>query len=285
MQAYINKAETLIEAAPYIRKFSGKTVVIKYGGAAMTDPLLEQMVMDDIALLSVLGVKPVIVHGGGPAINAMLKRLSIEPSFENGLRITDPQTMEITEMVLSGSVNKKIVQMLSDRSIRSVGLSGKDGGLFEAKLHRPDGKDIGSVGEIVACNTEVVTALMQNGFLPVISPVSAGDEGDSLNINADIAAVKVAAALHATKLIFLSDVPGVLREIDNPTSLISTIKIDEVPEMVADSVITGGMIPKITCAAEAVQKGVESVHILDGKSKHALLLEIFTDKGVGTVLW
>jgi acetylglutamate kinase len=285
MQQYIDKAQTLIEAAPYIRQFSGKTVVIKYGGAAMTDPELEKMVMDNIALLSVIGVRPVIVHGGGPAINAMLKRVNIEAQFENGLRITDPETMEITEMVLSGAVNKRIVQLLADRSVKAVGISGKDGALFSSRIREPEGRSIGLVGEITGCNPALLTALMDNSFVPVISPVSRGENGRTLNINADTAALRIAETLKAAKLIFLTDVAGILKDIKDSASLISTIRADDIEVMVESSVISGGMIPKARSAAEAVKAGVGSVHILDGKSRHALLLEIFTDKGVGTVIW
>lgn len=285
MQQFIEKAQTLIEAAPYIRKFSGKTVVIKYGGAAMVDPDLEKMVMDNIALLSVIGVRPVIVHGGGPAINTMLKRLKIEPRFDNGLRVTDPDTMEVTEMVLSGAINKRIVQLLSDRSVSAVGISGKDGNLFSSRVHRPGGRDIGQVGEITGCSASVIHALMTNGFLPVISPVSRSESGETLNINADTAAVRVAETLKASKLIFLTDVPGILKSVDDPSSLISSIRVDDIDALIETGVISGGMIPKVQSAAEAVRSGVGSVHILDGKSRHALLLEIFTDKGVGTVIW
>ncbi len=285
MQQYIDKAQTLIEAAPYIREFSGKTVVIKYGGAAMTDPDLEKMVMDNIALLSVIGVRPVIVHGGGPAINAMLKRVNLEAQFENGLRITDPETMEITEMVLSGYVNKRIVQLLADRAVRAVGISGKDGALFTARLQQPEGRSIGLVGEINSCNPAIITALMESSFVPVISPVSGGKDGSTLNINADTAALRIAETLKASKLIFMTDVPGILKDMKDPSSIISSIRAADIEKMIESAVISGGMIPKARSAAEAVHAGVGSVHILDGKSRHALLLEIFTDKGVGTVIW
>jgi acetylglutamate kinase len=285
MQKYIDKAEILIEAAPYIRKFSGKTVVIKYGGAAMTDPALEAMVMDNIALLSLLGVKPVIVHGGGPAINDMLRKLKIETRFENGLRVTDEETMSVTEMVLSGHVNKKIVALLGARSVAAVGISGRDGFLFKAEIHSPDGTDIGAVGDIVSCNPSIVESLMQKGFVPVISPVSSSETGKSLNVNADTAALKIAETLGASKLVYMTDVPGLLQNIEDPASVISSINVSDIDTLIEQSVISGGMIPKITSAAKAVRSGVGSVHILDGKSRHALLLEIFTDKGVGTVIW
>jgi acetylglutamate kinase len=285
MSKYIEKANTLIEAAPYIRKFAGKTVVIKYGGAAMIEPELEHMVMDNVALMATLGLHPVIVHGGGPAISSMLKRLQIETSFVDGLRRTDDASMEVTEMVLSGKINKRIVHLLEKRGIPAVGISGKDASLFRAVKISSEGKDIGSVGEITSCNPDLLNLLMKDAYVPVISPVSSGEHEESLNINADVAAAKIASTLQAAKLIFLSDVPGILRDLTDPESLISSLSKDDLQNMVDQGLIAGGMIPKTQCAAEAVASGVGSVHILDGRLQHALLLEIFTEKGVGTVIW
>lgn len=285
MSKYIEKAKTLIEAAPYIRRFSGKTVVIKYGGAAMTEPELEEMVMENVALMATLGLRPVLVHGGGPAISSMLKKLKIETRFADGLRMTDQASMEVTEMVLSGRINKRIVHLLTKRGIPAAGLSGKDGGIFTAEQLRPQGKDIGLVGEVLSCNPALPLLLMDGGYVPVISPVSSGGGHESLNVNADMAAVKLASALKAEKLIFLSDVPGILQDVNDPQSLISSVSRDELQKLVDQGIVSGGMIPKTRCASDAVAAGVGSVHILDGRLQHALLLEIFTEKGVGTVIW
>lgn len=279
------RAHTLIEALPYIQKFHGKIMVIKYGGSAMIDEELRRMIMQDIALLKYVGILPVIVHGGGPAINQMLRRVGVESKFHQGLRITDESTLEITEMVLAGKVNKELVRQLHLQGVPAVGITGKDGNLFTARRQVNESADLGLVGEITAVDPKLLYSLFENGFIPVIAPVSMNAEGTTFNINADDAAVAVASALKAEKLFFLTDVPGVLRNLDDPKSRISRMNADEAETLLDDGTISGGMVPKIRCAIQAVRGNTHTVHIIDGEISHSLLLEVFTSEGVGTLIY
>lgn len=281
IEKYIKKAETLVEAMPYINKFNGQTVVIKYGGSAMTDDELKHSVIGDIAYLKAVGINPVVVHGGGPAINKALKEAGIEPRFKNGLRVTDKKTVETAEEVLSGLVNKSIVSDFQKHGTKAVGISGKDGLLIEA-LKSPD--DIGYVGEIYRVNPQIIETLIEASFLPVVSPIGTDKNGETYNINADYAAVEIAIALKASKLLFLTDIDGVRADENNPESLISKIAPSDIENMIKDKSITGGMIPKVKSCTRAIKSGVKSVHIINGKIKHSLLLEIFTRDGIGTVI-
>ncbi|MFZ5649890.1 MAG: acetylglutamate kinase [Bacillota bacterium] len=293
MPSPLEKASILVEALPYIKKFYGKTVVIKYGGHAMINDELKQAVLTDVVLMKYVGMHPVIVHGGGPEITGMLKRLNIESSFVGGLRVTDRETMEIAEMVLVGKLNKDIVSRVNRYGGRAVGLSGKDAGLLQAvkkngRVKRPDGTteavDIGYVGEISGVNSDIANTLIREGYIPVIAPVAVGDQGESYNINADTAASALAVALKADKLIILTDVEGILEDRANPESLISTITRAEVPGLVDRGIIDGGMIPKVECCVRALEGEVKTTHILDGRVPHSILLEVFTDKGIGTMV-
>ncbi|MDD2421118.1 MAG: acetylglutamate kinase [Heliobacteriaceae bacterium] len=277
------KAGILVEALPYIKKFSGKTVVIKYGGNAMVNAALKEAVIIDVILMKYVGIHPVLVHGGGPEINTMLERLGIKASFVQGLRVTDAQTMEIVEMVLAGKVNKEIVALIQRFGGRAVGLCGKDGGLITAKK-RLEPTDIGFVGDIVRIDPALVRALVEQGYIPVIAPVGAGENGEAYNINADTVAGELAAALAADKLVLLTDVAGILRDQQDPDSLISSLRIGEAPALIEQGVIKGGMIPKVRCCVEALTGGVGTTHIIDGRIGHSLLLEVFTDKGIGTMV-
>lgn len=280
-EKYIKKAETLVEAMPYINKFNGKTVVIKYGGSAMTDELLRESVIGDIAYLKAVGINPVVVHGGGPAINKALMVEGIEPEFKNGLRVTDKKTVKTVEKVLSGDINKTIVSDFQKHNTAAVGISGKDGCLIEA-LKSTD--DIGYVGEIFKVNPKIVETLINSSFIPVISPIGTNEQGETFNINADHAAVEIAIALKATKLVFLTDTDGVRKDEDDPLSLLSKITPSEIDLMIKNKNITGGMIPKVKSCARAIKSGVKSVHIINGKIKHSLLLEIYTNDGIGTII-
>ena len=293
MPGAMEKASILVEALPYIKKFYGKTVVIKYGGHAMINDDLKEAVLTDVVLMKYVGMHPVIVHGGGPEITGMLKRVNIESSFVGGLRVTDQDTMEIVEMVLVGKINKDIVARLNGYGGRAVGLSGKDDGLLRAvkkngRVKKPDGSiemvDIGFVGEISQVNPDIVATLLQEGYIPVVSPVAVGDQGESYNVNADTAASALAVALKADKLIILTDVEGILEDRNNSASLISTVTRDNVPVLVERGVIDGGMIPKVECCVRALDGGVQTTHILDGRVKHSILLEVFTDRGIGTMV-
>jgi len=284
----IDKANTLMEALPYIRRFSGRTFVIKYGGHAMSDERLKESFALDVIMLKSLGINTVIVHGGGPQINETLKRYGIVSEFVRGMRVTDAETMSVVEMVLVGQVNKEVVGYLNQHGGRAVGLSGKDGTLLLSKklLQEVPGEagaveqvDIGYVGDVVTVNTDLIKTLEQGGYLPVIAPVGVGSEGESYNINADVVAGRVSAALHAEKLILLTDTPGVL---DSNKKLIPNICVAEMHRLIEDEAITGGMIPKVACCADALQAGVKKAHIIDGRVEHAVLLEIFTDIGIGT---
>ncbi|MDP2862383.1 MAG: acetylglutamate kinase [Desulfobacterales bacterium] len=284
-----NVADILIEALPYIRQFYGMTIVIKYGGHAMSDPQLKEDFARDIVLMKFVGLNPVIVHGGGPQISQVLSRMGIESTFVGGMRLTDEPTMDVVEMVLGGKVNKEIVAQINRHGGKAVGLSGKDGGLILAeKLHivyrkdentPPEIIDPGLVGQVTNVNPLIINTLAENGFIPVIAPVGAGKSGETYNINADLVACSIAMALSAGRLILLTDVDGVL---DASGNLISSIDSAAVGKMVDDKIISGGMIPKIECSVKALKNGVEKVHIINGKKRHALLLELFTDKGIGT---
>lgn len=289
----LDKANILIEALPYIQKFSGSTVVIKYGGHAMVDRALKEKVMLDILLLHTVGIRPVIVHGGGPEINSMLKRVGKESTFIQGLRVTDKETMEIAAMVLVGKLNTEIVSMLNGFGGKAVGLNGQDAGLLLAdkkpmRLENEDGLmedvDLGYVGQIEHISPGILETLLDQGYIPVISPIAGGKNGQSYNVNADTAAGMIAGALGADKLFLLTDVRGVLRDTSDPDSLISVISRDEVPAMVAEGILKGGMLPKVECAVNALEHGVGTVHINDGRQPHAILLELFTDGGIGTMI-
>jgi len=288
MQELINKAKVLMEALPYLKRFAGSTIVVKYGGHAMADELLKESFAQDIVLLKYIGLNPVIVHGGGPQINETLKRYGIVSEFVRGMRVTDAATMAVVEMVLVGQVNKEVVGLINRHGGRAVGLCGKDGELLRAEkllqeVRGDDGQmeriDIGFVGDVVQVNQELIHTLEQSKFIPVIAPVGVGADGESYNINADVVAGRVAAALGAEKLILLTDVQGVK---DKSGSLLASISVKEMQRLIDDESIVGGMIPKVECCAEALQGGVKKAHIIDGRVEHAVLLEIFTDKGVGT---
>lgn len=288
MHKLIEKANTLLEALPYIRRFSGKTIVIKYGGHAMADEALKRSFALDIILLKYIGINPVIVHGGGPQINETLKRYGIESEFVRGMRVTDAATMRVVEMVLTGQVNREVVGYINQHGGKAVGLSGKDGGLLlcEKLLQEVVGEDgatesidMGFVGRIMRVDPTIIETLEKERFIPVIAPVGVGAGGESYNINADLVAGKIAGALKAEKLILLTDVAGVK---DKEGNLLTSIHLPEVPRLIDGGVITGGMIPKVTCCVEALQDGIGKAHIIDGRVEHAVLLEIFTDVGIGT---
>jgi acetylglutamate kinase len=286
----IDKAAVLAEALPYIRRFSGKTVVIKYGGAAMAAADLTDAVMQDVALMKYVGMNPIVVHGGGPEVSAMSKRLGLESQFIDGLRVTDAATMEIAQMVLVGKTNRQVVTRLGDQGIRAIGLSGQDGGLIRASkhLHRSvltgETADLGFVGDVAQVDTSVLEALTSAGMVPVISPIGLGPDGLPYNINADTVAGAIAAAMKAEKLVLLTDVEGVRADKDDPSTLLSRVTAQEVQTWMTEGRIEGGMIPKLECCLTALEAGVQRVHIIDGRVPHSLLLEIFTDKGVGTMV-
>lgn len=284
MKSIINKAEILTEALPYIKKFSGITVVIKYGGAALVNEEIKSTIIKDIALMKFVGFKPVVVHGGGKDINKALERVGIEPQFKDGLRVTDEETMEVVQEVLVGKVNKSLVTELCLQGINAVGVCGKDSGFMKVKKATPNGLDLGLVGEVTEVDTTLINTLLDNDFVPVISTVGVDEEGNSYNVNADYAAVAVAGALNAEKLVFITDVAGVMRDVNDPNSVISTTNTAEINELIADDTIAGGMIPKVQCCLAGVNAGVKNVHILDGRIAHCLILEIFTNKGIGTLI-
>ncbi|MDR0293234.1 MAG: acetylglutamate kinase [Oscillospiraceae bacterium] len=277
-----NRVTVLAEALPYIRQYSGKTVVVKYGGAAMEKAELREAVIDDIVLLSLVGIRLVVVHGGGPEINALLERLGIEPRFIGGLRYTDEETMEVVQMTLCGSVNKNLVSQLNRRGGKAVGLSGMDGDLFLVGRLRGE-NDYGLVGEIKKTDPGPVNMLLDKGYIPVVSTVARGaDDGAAYNINADTAAAELSAEMGAEKLILLTDVPGLLRDKDDPATLIPEARLSEIPALIREGVIRKGMIPKIECCVNALRRGVKSAVILDGRAPHSLLVEMLTVEGVGT---
>lgn len=277
-------SNVLVEALPYFKQWCGKVVVVKYGGNAMLNDELKQAVMEDIVLLNTIGIKVVLVHGGGPEINKMLERVGKESKFVDGLRYTDSETMEIVQMVLTGKLNKEIVGILLQKGGHAVGLSGVDAGLLRAVKTK---KDLGFVGDVTVVNPEILFTLLDQGFIPVVSTVALGEQNDnsSYNINADTAAAKIAVALGAEKFVQLTNVPGVLRNIDDPSSLIKRIASQAIPSMKATGVIAGGMIPKIDCCLEAVSGGVPRAHIIDGRVPHSLLIEMFSDRGIGTMIY
>ena len=282
---YIEKANILIEALPYIRRLAGKTVVIKYGGAAMLSEDLSQKIMQDITLLKYVGVNPIVVHGGGGEINDLLQKYDIEPHFHNGLRVTDPVTMEVVQMVLTGKINKEIVAQLGVAGAKAIGLCGKDAMLIQAeKLVSEDGFDYGRVGKITGINTKLLNTLAQDEYIPVIAPIGVGADGESYNINADTVAGEIAAALAAEKLMFLTDIDGIRSVPDDPDTLIYEITVDEIYKYINKGVISGGMLPKVEGCIKAIRSGVKRTHILNGTIPHPILLEIFTDSGIGTMV-
>ena len=283
---FINKANILIEALPYIQRLWGKTIVIKYGGNAMVNEDLTRKILEDVTLLKYVGINPILVHGGGPEINAMLSRVGVHSEFHNGLRITDDATMEIVQMVLAGKLNKNIAAQIGTLGGKAIGLCGKDAGLIQVtkKPPLPDGVDLGHVGDIVKVNTKLLNALCADEYIPVISTVGVDAAGESYNINADTAASAIATALKAEKLMFLTDVDGIRMDPADPRTLISAISVSEIEELISSGVITGGMIPKVQGCVSAVVNGVNRVHILDGTIPHPIILEIFTDKGIGTMV-
>lgn len=285
METEILKAEVLIEAIPYIRRFAGSIVVVKYGGSAMVDENLKKSVIQDIAMLKYIGLKPVVVHGGGKEITSLLDRLGKKSEFLDGLRVTDEETAQVAEMVLSGSIAKALVDELEGVGIKAVGISGKDGRtmLCSKKLDEK-GRDLGFVGQIDKVDTSLLDTLLANNFVPVVSPVGVDGKGNTYNINADYAASAVAGALSAQKLMFLTDVEGILKDKDDPASILRTLNKGQALAYIADGTIKGGMIPKVQCCIDGLEKGVESVHVLDGRVSHAILLEIFTTKGIGTMV-
>jgi acetylglutamate kinase len=281
-QEEATRVRVLSEALPYIQAFAGRTIVIKYGGAAMKDDSLKDKVIRDIVFLACVGVRPVVVHGGGPEINAWLDKLGIEPQFKDGLRVTDAATMDVVEMVLVGRVNKELVSLIDRAGGKSVGLCGKDGGLIQA---RPFGKEgVGYVGEVATIDPHVVESLVESGYIPVISSVAADETGQAHNINADTVAGEIAAALNAEKLILLTDTPGILKDYKDPSSLLYKLDIQQARDLIADGTVAGGMIPKVGCCVRSLAQGVKAAHIIDGRIPHSLLLEIFTNDGIGSMI-
>ncbi len=291
MEELIAKANVLMEALPWIRRFYGKTIVIKYGGNAMVEERLKEGFARDVILMKYIGLNPVVVHGGGPQIGKVLEAMKIESRFVQGMRVTDSATMDVVEMVLGGKVNKEIVTNINRHGGKAVGITGKDGGLIRARKMEmtaanpdsltPEIIDIGMVGEVESVDPAIIDALEQNNFIPVIAPIGSGPDGETYNINADLVAGKIAGALKAEKLILLTDIEGVN---DKQGQLISTIDIQRVPDLINNGTISGGMIPKVNCCVDAVEEGVAKTHIIDGRMEHACLLEIFTDKGIGTAV-
>lgn len=281
------RAQVLIEALPHIQKYYGKTVVVKYGGNAMINETLKDAVIHDIVLLSLVGVRVVVVHGGGPEISGMLKKIGKQSEFVNGLRYTDRETMDIVQMVLCGKVNKDLVSLLGNAGGAGVGLSGMDGGLFQAvRKIDADGTDYGYVGNIVKVNPEPVVDILEHGYIPVVSTVALGvDDDTNYNINADLAAAKLAVALQAEKLILLTDVRGLLMDRHDENTLLPEVKVSAVPKLIKDGIIAGGMIPKVDCCVEAVREGVRQANIQDGRVEHSILIELFSNQGVGTMFY
>jgi len=284
MKHRAEQAEILLQALPYIRNYYGKTVVIKYGGNAMTDEALKESVTKDIVLLRYVGMQPVVVHGGGPEITELMEKIGKKPEFVGGLRVTDAETMEIVEMVLAGKTNKSIASLVNRQGGKAVGLSGKDGSLLVARKAMPGGVDLGYVGAIVQINTEIVQILIREGYVPVIASIAVGEHGESYNVNADHVAGELAGALKAAKLVMLTDVQGVYRDFSDKSSLISELSSREAEELIRAGRVDKGMIPKIEACVTAIRGGVEKAHVIDGTIPHALLMEIFTDKGIGTMI-
>jgi acetylglutamate kinase len=285
MIEYIKRANMLIEALPYIQRLFGKTIIIKYGGAAMQDEDLTQKILEDVTLLKFVGMNPILVHGGGPGINNMLSSLNVQPKFVDGLRVTDDQTMEVVQMVLAGKINKDIVSKMNGMGARAIGLCGIDGNIITAKkAPLKNGVDLGNVGEITGINTKLLTTLAGDQYIPVIAPVGTGAAGESYNINADTAASAIACALKAEKLMFLTDTDGIRMDKDDPGSLIYEISVNKINALIAQGIIEGGMLPKVEGCIQAIAAGVERVHILNGTIPHPIILEIFTDSGIGTMI-
>ena len=282
-EKYLEKAAVLVEALPYIQKFNRKVIVVKYGGSAMVDENLKKSVISDVTLLKLVGFKPIIVHGGGKEISKWVGKVGKEPEFINGLRVTDEETMEIAEMVL-GRVNKSLVSMVESLGVKAIGISGKDGGLLKVKKKYSDGKDIGYVGEISEVDPQILFDMMEKDFIPIRCPVGLDDEFNTYNINADDAACAVARAVGANKLAFLTDIEGLYRDFNDKSSLISEIKVSEAKELIAGGTIGGGMLPKLSNCIDAIEAGVSRVHIIDGRIPHSILMEIFSDRGVGTAI-
>ena len=278
----MQKAATLIEALPYIQRFNRKIIVVKYGGSAMVDEELKRQVIQDVVLLKLTGFKPIIVHGGGKEISRWVGKVGKEPEFVNGLRVTDEETMEIAEMVLS-RVNKDLVTMVQELGVKAVGISGKDGGLLTVERKYSDGRDIGFVGDVRKVDPKILYDLLEKDFLPIVAPVGLDDDFRTYNINADDAACAIAKAVHAEKLAFLTDIEGLYKDINDKSSFISRLKASEAEKLIAEGYIGGGMLPKLANCTSAIREGVSRVHILDGRIPHCLLLEIFTDHGIGTV--
>ena len=283
MQQYLDKAEVLIEALPYIQRFNRKIIVVKYGGSAMVDEELKKRVIEDVTLLKLVGFKSIIVHGGGKEISKWVGKVGMEPKFINGLRVTDAETMEVAEMVL-GKVNKSLVQHVEELGVRAIGISGKDGGLLKVEKKYSDGKDIGFVGEVKEVNAQILYDLLEKDFLPIVCPIGLDDEFQTYNINADDAACAIARAMKAEKLAFLTDIEGVYKDPEDPSSLISELWVEEAEKLMAEGYIGGGMLPKLQNCIDAIENGVSRVHILDGRIPHCLLLEIFTNRGIGTAI-
>ena len=278
------RAKILIQAMPYIKKYAGETIVVKYGGNAMINEELKAAVMSDLVLMQLVGINVVLVHGGGPKINAMLDAVGKESRFENGMRVTDKETIDIVQMVLAGKVNKSLVQLLERHGGKALGLCGLDGSLLMAEK-LVSGVDLGYVGEIKEVNPEPLQNAMQNGYIPIVATVAGGYDGNVYNINADLAAAQIAAKLGAKKLILMTDIRGLLRDVNDDNSLISVVNVSEVPMLKRDGIIKGGMIPKIDCCVEAVRSGVNRAHIIDGRLEHSILLELFCDEGIGTMFY
>lgn len=283
MDKAMDKAEVLIEALPYIQRFNRKIIVVKYGGSAMVDEELKKQVIQDVTLLKLVGFKPIIVHGGGKEISKWVEKTGMTPEFVNGLRKTDEPTMEIAEMVLN-KVNKSLVQNVQSLGVNAIGISGKDGGLLKVEKKLSDGKDIGFVGEITEVNPKIIMDLLEKDFLPIVCPIGMDENFVTYNINADDAACAIAKAVSAEKLAFLTDIEGVYKDKDDPDTLISELSVEEAKALIGDGFIGGGMLPKLHNCIEAIEQGVSRVHILDGRIAHCLLLEIFTNKGIGTAI-
>ena len=276
------RAKVLVQALPYIKKYAGKTVVVKYGGTAMIDEGLKNDVMNDIVLMQLVGINVVLVHGGGPEINAMLKKIQKESKFLNGMRVTDQETMDIVQQVLAGKVNKDLVQRLEDAGGKAVGLCGLDGSLLKADQLDTE---LGYVGEIREVNVDILRNAAGNGYVPIVSTVAAGYHGEVFNINADVAAARIASSLGAMKLILMTDVRGLLRDKDDESTLIPVVNVSDVSRLKKEGIISGGMIPKIDCCVDAVRRGVGRAHIIDGRTPHSILVELFTDEGIGTMFY
>ena len=280
-----DRAQILVQALPYIQKYAGKTIVVKYGGNAMVNDELKNAVMSDIVLMQMVGINVVLVHGGGPEISAMLKKIGKESRFVKGMRYTDQETMDIVQQVLAGKVNKQLVQHLEQQSGKAVGLCGLDGGMLMADKLVSGEEDLGLVGEIREVNTAVIENVTRAGYIPVVATVAGGYHGEVYNVNADVAAAQIAAKLGALKLILMTDVRGLLRNREDESSVIPVVNVSDVPRLQRQGIISGGMIPKIDCCVEAVRQGVERAHIIDGRIPHSILIELFSDEGIGTMLY